>query len=424
MSIKIPFLDTVSFENKIMGSPLPVVIIFSSENCPACKSLSSTLEKIYSDYCGQITFYKILRNENKTLCEKYEIKSVPTILFFYNGKEFSKRLIGNVSSRDLLSLLKPFRNKKTDHEEMTKIFCDVLIIGGGPAGLASAIYSSREGLKTILLEESFPGGKLLTTENISNYPGTKGMIKGRTLAKNMLKQAEEFGTRIHSLAIIQKVTLTSSLKEIITEDTVYEAKTVIIATGADPRRLPAEGEDRFYGKGIHYCAICDGPLYKNKNIIVVGGGNSALKEALFLSKYVEKISIVHQLDTFQASKILQEETNNRKKINFILNSEVKKVIGKNCLSGVIVQNTKTGAYSEIDTEGLFVYIGLSPKTDFLKGQLLMDENSYISVNENMETNIKGVFAAGDVRKKNVRQVTTAVSDGAIAGLSAFEYLTS
>ena len=424
MALLIPIIDSNSFEGKIKRSHLPVVLVFSSETCPACKALLSKLEKICLDYSGQIIFYRILRKQNINMTEKFRIKSVPTMLFFNNGIELSQRLVGNVSTREIFSVLKLFTNRNSGTKEIEKVSSDVLIIGGGPAGLTSAIYSAREGLKTVLIEESFPGGKLLATENITNYPGIKGIIKGKTLAKNMLKQAEVFGAEIRSLEIIQKVFFNDSLKKIFTEDTEYEAKTVIIATGAEPRRLPSEGEETFYGKGIHYCAICDGPLYKNKNIIVVGGGNSALKEALFLSKYVGSITIVHQFDKFQASKIVQEEINKNPKINFVLSSEVRKILGKNSISGIMIQNTNTGDLRELATEGVFVYIGLSPKTDFLKGHLIMDEKGYIVVNENMETNIKGVFSAGDVRKKNIRQITTAVSDGAIAALSAFDYLNS
>ncbi|MGE5329992.1 MAG: thioredoxin-disulfide reductase [Deltaproteobacteria bacterium] len=424
MSSKIPFIDKNLFERKLIENTLPVAVVFSSDSCPSCKVLLSKLENFYSDYSEQIYLYKLLRNENTYLTEKYEIKNVPTIIIFNNGKEVSKRLVGNVSTKEIESFFSPFIKKKSYNKEIEKILCDVLIIGGGPAGLSSAIYSSREGLKTIIIEEGLPGGKLLTTENISNYPGTKGTAKGKILAKNMIKQAENFGTTIHSLALIQEVILTASHKRILTDSAEYEAKAVIIATGAEPRKLNVEGEEHFGGKGIHYCAICDGPLYKNKDIIVVGGGNSALKEASFLSKYAERITIVHQFETFQASKIIQDEISKNKKIRLALNSEVRKLIGKNNLSGVVVQNTKTGFYSEFDTQGVFVYIGLSPKTAFLRNQLITSENGYIVVNENMESNIKGVFAAGDVRKKNIRQIVTAVSDGSIAALSAFEYINS
>lgn len=424
MALEIQLLDSSSFESRILNNPLPVILVFSSGNCSACKALLSKLESLIPHSANNIALYKIIHSEASYLAEKYCIKSVPTILIFNKGKELSKRIVGNVSSREITSFIKPFVNNTLIQEETKRIRCDVLIIGGGPAGLSSAIYSSREGLKTILLEESLPGGKLLSTESIANYPGIKGTIKGKTLAKNMLRQAEFFGTTIKSLESLQSISLTDSLKRIFTDKAEYEAKAVIIATGANPRRLPAEDECLFYGKGVHYCAICDGPLYKNKNIIVVGGGDSALKEASFLLKYASTITIVHQFDFFQASKIIQEEIKKSKKISFILNSEIKKIIGKNTVSGVLIQNTKTQDSYEIKADGLFVYIGLSPKTAFLKGQLILDENDYIVVDENMETSIKGVFAAGDVRKKNIRQVPTAVSDGIIAAISSFEYLNS
>lgn len=423
MAVKVQLIDRFSFEDKILRNSTPAVIVFYSENCPSCKAFLSKLEILLSRLSCNIDFYKILRKDAGYLNEKYCIKSIPTTLLFNNGIEISKGIVGNASRNEIISLIKPFLNNNSMTEKIKKVSCDVLIIGGGPAGLSSAIYSSREGLNTIVLEESLPGGKLLSTENIENYPGI-GTIKGKTLAKNMLLQAKSFGTVIHSLETLKSISLLPYTKRISTESTEYEAKTVIIATGAEPRRLPAEDESRFYGKGVHYCAICDGPLYKNKNIIVVGGGDSALKEAIFLSKYAERITIIHQFENFQASKIIQEEILKNKRVSFVLNSEIRKIIGKNSLSGTLIQDTRTKAFRELKAEGVFVYIGLSPKSDFLKGQVLLDENGYIIVDENMETNIKGVFAAGDVRRKSIRQVSTAVSDGVIAALSAFGYLNS
>jgi len=417
-------IDKTFFETKILKSTTPALVIFSSESCSSCKAFLSKIDAMGSLYSDQVNFYKVLSNESNSLTKVLGIRSFPTTILFINGYEASKRIVGNVSSHEITQLLKPYTKTPVRFGERKKIFCDVVIVGGGPAGLASAIYSAREGLKTVVVEENLPGGKLLSTESISNYPGTKGEIKGKLVAKNMLKQAKSFGADIFPLESVQDILLSEHLKRVSTETAVYDAKAIIIASGAEPRRLPVEEERFFYGKGIHYCAICDGPLYRNKNIMVVGGGNSALKEASFLSRYVDKITLVHQFETFQASKIVQDKLKKSYKIHYLFSSEIRKINGKNNISSVLIENTKTGVYSEIPTEGIFVYIGMSPKTAFLKGQLLLDENAYIVVNQNMETNIKGVFAAGDVRKKPVRQIATAVSDGAIAALSAFEYLNS
>jgi len=280
-------------------------------------------------------------------------------------------------------------------------------------------------LNTILLEEGVPGGQAASTYHIANYPGTPGVIRGTELIANMRKQAESFGARIEDLKEIFEVKLQGPGKYVRTEDGGYYGKAIIIATGAKPKPLPAEGAEEFTGRGVHYCATCDGPMYQNRKVVVIGGGNSAVEEAVFLTRYASHVTIIHQFDHFQATKTAQEVAFKNNKINIIWDSEVRKVHGEgHSLTGVTIENIKTGEIREIPTEGAFVYIGTQPRTEIFKGQVQIDDNGYIVASEDTKTNVEGVFAAGDVRTKPIRQVVTAAADGAAAGIMAERYITS
>ncbi|MCR4435386.1 MAG: thioredoxin-disulfide reductase [Clostridiales bacterium] len=304
----------------------------------------------------------------------------------------------------------------------SRVNCDVLILGGGPAGLSAAIYSARARLYTVVVDEGIPGGQVATTFHVANYPGTNGVIRGTDLVENMKRQALDFGAQIDDLKEILEVNLWGGEKLIRTEDTDYYAKSVIIATGAEPRKLPAEGEREFRGRGVHYCATCDGAMYQDMDVLVVGGGNSALEGALFLTRYARHVTILHQLDVFQAEKTIQEDVLKNQNISIIYDSIVKKVLGENFVTGVVIENVKTGEVREIKTGGLFIYIGMQPRTHLFKGVVGMNEYGYITGDGDMKTNIQGVFVAGDVREKSVRQIATAVSDGVIAGIMVEKYI--
>lgn len=303
-----------------------------------------------------------------------------------------------------------------------RVICDVLIIGGGPAGLSAAIYAGRAKLKTVVVDEDNLGGQATTTYHIANYPGTDGVIEGHRLMDNMREQALSFGVRIDEYRPPVKINLQGENKCFITEENDYCAKAVIIATGAKPRKLPAEGADRLQSRGVHYCATCDGPFYKDKQVIVVGGGNSALQEAVFLTKFVSGVTIVHQLEQFQASKTAQDEAFNHPRIKVIRNSEIVRVNGDNHVSSVTLKNLETGEETEMSTDAVFVFIGHEPKSEMFKGQLKLTEAGYITTDEEMRTDVPGVFCAGDVRDKSTRQVITAASDGAVAAIQAEKYL--
>lgn len=298
---------------------------------------------------------------------------------------------------------------------------DLIIIGAGPAGLTAAIYASRLKLDMLLLEDALIGGQIKETYIVENYPGfTK--ISGSDLADKIQNQAENLGAKIDEFDNIISVKLTDDEKIIETEKYIYKPEAVIIATGAKHRELPVPEEGKFHGNGIHYCELCDGQMYDGREIVVVGGGNSAVEAAIFLSRYATKITIIHQFDYLQAEKATQEELFRDSKINIIWDSEIRNVFGEGKVQGVVIENIKTKEVSKLNTDGIFVYIGLIPKTDMFKDYIKLNQWGYIEAGESTETNIKGVFAAGDVRTKMFRQLTTAVSDGTVASLMVEKYL--
>ncbi len=303
---------------------------------------------------------------------------------------------------------------------MDKIY-DMLIIGGGPAGYTAALYAARSGLSVLLIEKLYAGGQMTQTHQIDNYPGFSQGIDGFTLAVNMQQQAQRFGVESVTTQA-KKLDLTADPKRVDTDNGSFYGKTVVIATGADPRPLGLPREREFLGNGLHYCAACDGNFYRDKTVVVVGGGNTAVEDALLLSRIAEKVILVHRRDTFRADHIYQSALVQAPNVEFHRNCAVTQLLGQEQLSGVRLQNLKTGEETEILCDGVFVNIGREPATSLLDGQLALDKSGYIIADEATETGIDGVYAVGDVRVKQVRQIVTAVADGAIASHSASEYL--
>lgn len=298
---------------------------------------------------------------------------------------------------------------------------DLIIIGGGPAGLTAAIYAGRAKLNTLLLENKILGGQVRNSFTIENYPGFKS-IEGGKLADLIQEQAAEFGAVIDEFDLIENIYLSDEEKTVETETYMYKPKAVIIATGAVPRKLPIKGENEFAGRGIHYCAVCDGAMYEGKNIAVVGGGNSALEEALFLTRFAEKVYLVRRYDYFRGEQSVIDEVFNHPKIEVLLNEDMIEAKGDDFLNSVVLKNTVSKEISELKVDAVFGYIGTEPKTADIKEYLNLTEQGYIITDEDMQTNIKGVYAAGDVRDKKFRQITTAVADGTIALLNAEKYI--
>lgn len=304
---------------------------------------------------------------------------------------------------------------------MNEVF-DTIIIGAGAAGLTAGIYSSRAKLSTLILNEGAIGGQMVLTEEIANYPGVV-TTKGYMLANNMKMQAKSFGCKIKSNVKIKRYQLEGEVKTIELEDgRVFQGKSVILTPGGRPRSLNIAGEDQFKGKGISYCATCDGDFFTNKKVVVVGGGNSALEEAVALTNFATKVTIVHQFDKFQAFEHAIMEAKNNPKIEFVMESELRGFYGNGQLEKVNIEHLPTGKMSEFKTDGTFIFIGYQPNTEDLEELIELNNRKEIVVDSEMKTNIKGVFAAGDCINKKYRQVTTAVAEGTIAALSVSEYL--
>ena len=297
---------------------------------------------------------------------------------------------------------------------------ELIIIGGGPAGLTAAIYGARAKLNMLLLEDQILGGQVRNSYTIENYPGFK-TVTGSELADLMQQQAEELGAEIDEFDMIEKVDFSGEKKIIETSNYIYETDTVIISTGATPRKLPIPNEEKFSGKGIHYCAVCDGAMYEGKVIAVVGGGNSALEEALFLTKFAKKVYMIRRYDYFKGEKSTIDEVMNHPKIEVLFNEDLVDVEGKDFVEKAIIKNTKDNSEKELELDAIFGYIGTEPKTELFKEYVNLS-HGYIPTDNNMKTNIEGVYAAGDVREKEFRQITTAVSDGTIAALQAEKYV--
>ncbi|MEW6376272.1 MAG: thioredoxin-disulfide reductase [Thermodesulfobacteriota bacterium] len=305
-------------------------------------------------------------------------------------------------------------------EGKTKAY-DVIIIGGGPAGMTAGLYTSRAGLNTLLIETGLLGGQMTTTEMIENYPGFPQGITGAELSQLMEEQAKRFGMETANQEVVE-VRLEGDLKVVRTDESSYYSEALIISSGTEYRRLGIPGEDVFIGKGVSFCATCDGAFFKDSRIVVVGGGDSALTEALFLTKFAKEVTIIHRRDALRATKIYQERAFANPKIKFLWNSVMQEIKGDKMVQSILVKNVKTGEVKEFQTDGVFLFVGISPRTQFLKGLVQMDEGGYILTNENCETSLKGIFAAGDCRKKLLRQITTAVGDGATTAFAAEKYL--
>jgi len=299
---------------------------------------------------------------------------------------------------------------------------DAIIIGGGPAGLTAGIYLSRARLKTLILNEGTIGGQMILTHEIANYPGVEN-ISGYQLANIMKKQAKSFGCELQGNITLHNLDLAGATKRVLLADgTSYTSDVIILTPGGRSRTLQVPGENDFKGKGISYCATCDGDFFTDKEIVVVGGGNSALEEAVSLTKYASKVTIIHQFDHFQAFEHAIEEARNNPKVNFIMESSITAFHGNDNLESIDIQNLNSGSSQNFKTDGAFIFIGYLPNTEFLKGKVNMNQSGEIMVNPDFSTDIPGVYAAGDSIPKKYRQITTAVGDGTIAALAASNYL--
>ncbi|MDR1696593.1 MAG: thioredoxin-disulfide reductase [Endomicrobium sp.] len=301
---------------------------------------------------------------------------------------------------------------------------DVIIIGGGPAGLSAAIYTARARLKTLIIEKAGCGGQMAITDMLENYPGFNGGINGFELAVKLEEQVRDFGAEIIYDEVLN-IADSASMKTVVTPNAVYEAKTVIIAAGTKVKEMQIEGESQFIGRGVSFCAVCDAPFYREKDVAVVGGGDSAVQEAIYLAKFAKNVTVIHRRNELRAAKILQEKMLSYKNISVMYDTVPERIEGTDKIEKFIVSNVKTKEISELKVDGVFVFIGLMPNTAFLSKEadnIGLDEFGYIITDENMKTTLPGIFACGDIRKKQLRQVVTAASDGAQAAISAQNYI--
>lgn len=421
MTAKIKNISANEFDEKVLKSGNVVVDFYSTE-CPPCEALASKYDSLSEVYGDDVKFLKIFRQENKELAISLGVTSSPTLLFYKNGKMIGDRLTGGIKRSEIiknLELLIPnekvvdlknsFKKSETD--------CDVLILGGGPAGLTSGIYSAQAKLNTIIVDKDLPGGQVKVTHMVWNYPGYSEPISGYMLMHHMAEQAKAAGVNFKSAVDVTGIDLINKTVEIDGVETIH-AKKIIIATGASPRNLGVKGEAEYKGRGISYCATCDAKFYEGKHVVVIGGGNSAIEEALFITKFASKVTIVHQFDKLQANKVAQEKAFANSKIEFVFEHEPREFVKNgSTVSQVIVENLKTQEYKTIDCDGVFIFAGMNPNLENFDNLLTLDKWGYVNVDTNMKTNIDDVFAVGDVAGKQFRQITTAVSDGTVAAIT-------
>lgn len=413
-------INAAEFEKEIIAGGKLVLDFYSTE-CPPCEALASKFEYLAGLYGDDIKFLKIFRQGNRELAEKLGVRSSPTLLFFDNGKEVAGRLSGGIKKSEIVTsldmMLPEVRVKQIKSKiKPTVSEYDVLILGAGPGGLTAGLYLCQAKINTVLVDVSLPGGYVAITHQISNYPGFIEPLPGYLLSHNMSEQTKLCGT-VYKVAVdISGVDLAKK-EVVIDEYETIRARKIIIATGTSPNSTGAAGEKELRGKGISYCATCDAKYFDNKEVVVIGGGNSAVEESDYISRFASRITIVHQLDRLTANKQAQDKILANKKVKIIYNSEPRSFVkdGEKIITGI--ENLKTGEKNEISSDGVFIFIGFKPNISIFKERLELDQWGYIKTDADMHTNIPDVFAVGDVISKKYRQITTAIADGTIAAMT-------
>jgi len=398
-----------------------VALDFYSTECPPCEALAPKFDSLSELYGEDVKFFKIFRQNNRDLADSLDVNGSPTVLFFNNGDLVGEKLTGGIKRSDLISNLNSLIPEKRVEEIQKNIEpsvseYDTLIIGGGPGGLTAGLYLCQAKINAVLVDTMLPGGQVSTTHKVSNYPGFVDPQPGFMLAHYMSEQTKLCGTKYKVAVDVTHVDLVK--KTIVVDDyETIKAKKIILATGASPRYLGVPGEKELKGNGISYCATCDAKYFHDKEVIVVGGGNSAIEEAEFISKFAGSVTIIHQFDHLQANKEAQQKAFANPKINFIFDTEPRGFEKNGNRIRVSTENVKTGEKAIQEADGAFIFVGMKPNTDLIKDEIEKDQWGYIKTNEDMKTSIEGVYAVGDLRSKKYRQITTAVADGTIAAIS-------
>jgi len=413
-------INASQFESEVLNGG-KVILDFYSTECPPCEALASKFENLAGLYGNDVKFLKIFRQQNRDLAANLGVKSSPTLLFYDNGSEVAERLGGGIKRseiiRNLDSMLSPERVKAIKAEIRPIVTeHDVIILGAGPGGLTAGLYLCQAKINTVLIDPSLPGGNVATTHEVSNYPGFIEPQAGYMLSHNMSEQTKMCGT-VYKVAVdITSVDLDKK-EVVIDEYETVKAKRIIIATGTTPNLTGAAGERELKGKGISYCATCDGKYMDGKEVIVIGGGNSAVEESEYLTRFASKLTIVHQFDKLTANKQAQEKIMRNTKVSILFENEPRSFTREGDKIVVEVENTKTKVRQKLFTDGVFIFIGMKPNIDLFRDKLELDKWGYIKTDDEMRTSVHGVFAVGDVISKKYRQITTAVADGTIAAMA-------
>jgi len=413
-------ITVAEFDREIVNGG-KVILDFYSTECPPCEALASKFEDLAQLYGNDVKFLKIFRQGNRELAEKFGVKSSPTLLFFDKGQEVASRLTGGIKRSDMIRNLDSMLTADRVKEIKSLIYptvseFDVIILGAGPGGLTAGLYLCQSKINTVLIDIALPGGQVSTTHEVSNYPGFIEPQPGYMLSHSMSEQTRLCGT-IYKVAVdITRVDLEKK-EVVIDEYETVKAKRIIIATGTTPNLTGAPGEKELKGKGISYCATCDAKYYNDKEVIVIGGGNSAVEESEYITRFVNKLTIVHQFDKLTANKQAQEKVLNNPKISILFENEPRAFIKEGDKIVTEVENVKTKLRQKLVSDGVFIFIGMKPNIELFKDKLELDQWRYIKTNEDMMTNITGVYAVGDVISKKYRQITTAVADGTIAAMA-------
>ena len=398
----------------------PVLVEFSAPWCVYCRRLAPALESVAEEYRDTLVFGAVNIDDEPELAQSEKIEVVPTLLIYQNGQ-----VLGSIVAPESRAQLVAFIEETLQHREqeanITEHIYDMIVVGGGPGGYTAALYAARAGLDTVILEKLSAGGQMALTEQIDNYPGFEDGIDGFSLGEKMKRGTERFGVET-KLTEVLSLDLSGTVKKAATSEGPLFARTIVLATGAGPRELGVESEQELIGKGVNYCAACDGMFYKNKTVVIAGGGNTAAADALILSRICKKVIVVHRRDTLRATKIYHEPLMKAENVEFRWDSEIIELLHDEKVIGIRLRNVKTGEETTLACDGVFVSIGRKPSSELVKDQVEVDPAGYIIADESTRTNIPGVFAVGDVRTKALRQVVTAVADGATAVHYAEEYL--
>lgn len=421
MSGKIKEIKAEQFKAEVLQDDKVIVDFYSTE-CPPCEALASKYESLSKIYGDDVKFLKIFRQGSRELAEELGVTSSPSLLFYNNGEHVGQTLSGGIKRADIVTNITTLIGKdrsETLKKQIQPKFTEteVIILGGGPAGLTAGIYLGQAHIKTILIDKALPGGYVSTTHLVSNYPGFVEAQPGFMLAHFMSEQAKMAGVELRAAVDVDSINLKNKTVLIDGYETI-KAKKIIIATGTSPKPLNIPGEFEYRGNGISYCATCDAKYFEGKHVIVIGGGNSAIEEALFITKFASKVTIVHQFAELQANKEAQKKAFDNEKINFMFEHEPRGFLKHGTMDmEVKAENLKTEELVSVKADGIFIFAGFEANLNRMDEDLKKDRWGYLKADEEMRTNINDVYAVGDIKTKAYRQITTAVADGTIAAIS-------